>query len=111
MNYEKEESLIQYFHVFGSTGYILANREYHRKWDVKLKQGIFLRYSQNSRAYRVFYNRSETVMETINVVVNDSEPTAKRTNDEDDEVPKVTVVFLLLLWKHLKLILKLIVLT
>ena len=31
-------------------------------------------------------------METINVVVNDLEPIAKRTIDEDDEAPNVPVV-------------------
>ncbi|TYJ99674.1 gag-pol polyprotein [Cucumis melo var. makuwa] len=46
---------------------------------------------QNSRAYRLFNNRSETVIDTINVVVNDFEPIAKRTNDENDEAPKETV--------------------
>ncbi|KAA0035507.1 putative mitochondrial protein [Cucumis melo var. makuwa] len=32
------------------------------------------------------------VMETINVVVNDSEYTYKRTNDDDDLAPKVTMI-------------------
>ena len=58
--------------------------------DVKLEEGIFLGYSKNSRAYRVYNNRFGTVMETINVVVNDFELIAKQTNDEDDEAPKVT---------------------
>ncbi|KAA0048266.1 gag-pol polyprotein [Cucumis melo var. makuwa] len=83
---------VKYFHVFGSICNILANKEYHRKWDVKSEQGIFIGYSQNSRAYRVFNNRSKTVMEIINVVVNDLEPTAKRTIDEDHEAPNVPVV-------------------
>ncbi|KAA0060219.1 putative mitochondrial protein [Cucumis melo var. makuwa] len=47
---------------------------------------------ENSKAYKVFNNRSGTVMETINVVVNDSEYTNKRTVDEDDELPTVTIV-------------------
>ncbi|KAA0058522.1 uncharacterized protein E6C27_scaffold132G001190 [Cucumis melo var. makuwa] len=68
-----------------------ANREYHRKWDVKSEQGIFLEYSQNSRAYRVFNNKSGIVMEMINVVVNDFESTAKRINDEDDGTLKMPV--------------------
>ncbi|KAA0045318.1 gag-pol polyprotein [Cucumis melo var. makuwa] len=39
-----------------------------------------------------FLEGSGTVMETINVVVNDSELTAKRTNDEDVKAQKVTMV-------------------
>ena len=50
---------VKYFHVFGSTCYILVDREFHRKWDAKLEKGIFLGYSQNSRAYRVFNNRTQ----------------------------------------------------
>ncbi|KAA0047003.1 gag-pol polyprotein [Cucumis melo var. makuwa] len=76
----------------GTVVAVASRREYHRKWDVKSEQGIFLEYSQNSRAYRVFNNRSETVMKTINVMVNDLEPTAKWTIDEDDEVLNVPVV-------------------
>ncbi|KAA0041510.1 envelope-like protein [Cucumis melo var. makuwa] len=44
------------------------------------------------RAYRVFNNRTVSVMKLINVVVNDSKHTNKRTDDEDDEASKVTVV-------------------
>ncbi|KAL0537383.1 hypothetical protein IC582_026361 [Cucumis melo] len=84
---------IKYFHIFGSTCYILADREYHSKWDVKSDQGIFLGYSHNSRVYRVFNIKSGTVMETINVVVNDFEFNINQFNIEDDEThvtPEVT---------------------
>ena len=64
---------VKYFHVFGSTCYILTDREYHRKWDAKSDTGFFLGYSQNSHAYRVFNTRTKVVMETINIVVNDNE--------------------------------------
>ncbi|KAA0064117.1 gag-pol polyprotein [Cucumis melo var. makuwa] len=82
---------VKYFHVFGNTCYILADREYHRKWDVKLEQGIFLEYSHNSCAYRVFNIKSGIVMETINVVVNDFESTDNQINDEDDETVNIPV--------------------
>ncbi|TYK11265.1 uncharacterized protein E5676_scaffold227G001210 [Cucumis melo var. makuwa] len=65
--------------------FILADREYRQKWDVRSEQGIFLRYSQNSRAYRVYNNRSNNVMETINVVINDLDSDIKQMNDEEDE--------------------------
>ncbi|TYK07224.1 uncharacterized protein E5676_scaffold606G001160 [Cucumis melo var. makuwa] len=47
--------------------------------------------NENSRAYRVFNNKSGIVMEMINVVVNDFESTAKRINDEDDGTLKMPV--------------------
>ncbi|KAA0042421.1 gag-pol polyprotein [Cucumis melo var. makuwa] len=60
---------------------------------MKSDQGIFLGYSQNIRAYRVFNIKSGTVMETINVVVNDFESNVNQFNIEDDEThvtPEVT---------------------
>ncbi|KAL0541556.1 hypothetical protein IC582_021609 [Cucumis melo] len=88
--WKDRKSNVKYFHVFGSTCYILADREYHKKWDAKSEQGIFLGYSQNSRAYRVFNNRSGCVMETINVVINDLEPAIKQINDEEDETSNMS---------------------
>ncbi|TYK27585.1 putative mitochondrial protein [Cucumis melo var. makuwa] len=69
------------------------DREYHQKWDVKSDQGIFLGNSQYSRTYKVFNIKSGTVMETINVVVNDFESNVNQFNIEDDEThvtPDVT---------------------
>ncbi|KAA0035400.1 gag-pol polyprotein [Cucumis melo var. makuwa] len=74
-----------------------ADREYHQKWDMKSDQGIFLGYFQNSRAYRVFNIKLGTVMETINVVVNDFESNVNQFNIEDDEtsvIPDVTSTLL-----------------
>jgi hypothetical protein len=52
--------------------YILADREHRRKMDPKSDEGIFLGYSTNSRAYRVFNTRTKVVMESINVVIYDA---------------------------------------
>jgi transposase InsO family protein len=62
---------VKYFHVFGSKCYILSDRDYRRKMDPKSDEGSFLDYSTNSRAYRVFNLKTETVMESINVVIDD----------------------------------------
>ncbi|KAL4035346.1 hypothetical protein IC575_004030 [Cucumis melo] len=83
---------VKYFHVFGSTCYILADREYRQKWDARSEQGIFLGYSQNNWAYRVYNNRSDSVMETINVVINDLDSDIKQMNDEEDETPNMSEV-------------------
>ena len=42
------------------------------KFDTRSDEGIFLGYSTNNRAYRVFNIRKSTVMESINVVVDDA---------------------------------------
>jgi hypothetical protein len=64
---------VKYFKTFGSKCYILRDRENQGKFDTKSDEGIFLGYSTNSRAYRVFHKRTETMMESINVVVDDEE--------------------------------------
>ena len=42
------------------------------KFDAKSDEGIFLGYSTNSWAYKVFNKRTKTVMESINVEVDDA---------------------------------------
>ena len=61
---------VSYFHVFGSTCYILNDREHLDKFVSKSDIGVFLGYSNNSKAYRVYNMRTQTVMESINVVVD-----------------------------------------
>jgi hypothetical protein len=41
------------------------------KFDAKSDKGIFLGYSSTSRACKVFRKRTATVMESINVVIDD----------------------------------------
>ena len=62
---------VKYSHVFGSKCYILTDCEQRRKMDPKSDEGIFLGYSTNSRAFRVFNSRTKVMMESINVVVDD----------------------------------------
>ena len=45
---------MKYFRVFGSKCYILNDGENPGKFDAKSDEGIFLGYSTNSRAYRVY---------------------------------------------------------
>jgi len=40
--------------------------------DPKSDEGIVMGYSTNSRAYRVYNNRTQVVMEPINVVIDDA---------------------------------------
>ena len=63
---------VKYFRVFGSKCYILNDRENPGKFDAKSNEGIFLGYSTNNRAYRVYNKCTKTVMESINVVIDDT---------------------------------------
>ncbi|PRQ45332.1 putative RNA-directed DNA polymerase [Rosa chinensis] len=63
---------VSHLRVFGSPCYIYRDREYLAKFDAKSDKGVFLGYSLNSRAYRVYNKRTCSVMETINVSIDDS---------------------------------------
>ena len=87
---------MKYFRIFGSKCYILNDRENPGKFDAKSDEGIFLGYSTNSRAYRVYNKRTKTVMEPINVVIdntifekgidNDGEGQILKKNEDDDNM-------------------------
>ncbi|TYK21888.1 hypothetical protein E5676_scaffold494G00240 [Cucumis melo var. makuwa] len=76
---------VKYFHIFDSTCFILSDRNHHRKWDSKSDRGIFLGYSTNSRAYRVYNQRTKTVMESVNVIISDLGKEPNRNLDDEDE--------------------------
>ena len=71
MTFGEVRNIICHFHVFGCTCYILNDREQLGKFQAKSDKSVFLGYSINSRAYRVFNLRTKTIMESINVVVDD----------------------------------------
>jgi hypothetical protein len=78
---------VKYFRTFGSTCYILRDRENLGKFDPKSDEGIFLGYSSTSRAYRVFNKRTETLMESINVVIDDEEIDRPNSGEENQLTP------------------------
>ena len=61
---------VKYFRIFGSTCFILKDRENVGKFDSRNDEGIFLRYSSTSKAYQVYNKRTKKVMETVNVVID-----------------------------------------
>ncbi|KAK0591893.1 hypothetical protein LWI29_009888 [Acer saccharum] len=73
---------VSYFHTFGSKCYILNDRDQLGKFDAKSDEGIFIGYALNSRAYRVFNLKTRTVMESSNVIIDD---TRLKSNDHEEE--------------------------
>ena len=63
---------MKYFRIFGSTCFILKDRENVGKFDSWSDEGIFLGYSSTSKAYQVYNKRTMKVMETVNVVIDES---------------------------------------
>jgi hypothetical protein len=85
---------VKFFKISGSKCYILRDRENLGKFDTKSDEGIFLGYSTNSRAYRVFKKRTETMMESINVVVDDDEvqrPISREEKQLDSTEPSAAL--------------------
>lgn len=75
---------LKYFHIFGCTCYVLKDMEQKKKLDDKGEEAIFLEYSNNSRAYRVFLKESQTIIESIIVRFNDDQSGTPNMDDEDD---------------------------
>ena len=77
---------VKYFKIFGSTCFILKDRENVRKFDSRSDEGIFLGYFSTSKAYRVYNKRTVKVMETVNVVI--VEPLDSGSKKFCEELPK-----------------------
>ena len=70
MSYRKgKKSDLGYFHIFGSLCFILNNREHLGKFDSKSDEGVFLGYFNNSRAFCVYNMRTQSIIESANVVM------------------------------------------
>ncbi|XP_068305087.1 uncharacterized protein [Pyrus communis] len=76
--------MVMYFKVFGSVCYILCDLEHLAKFDTKSDEGIFLGYFNTSQAYRVFNMRTETIMESINVKIDDTDFPPSLAIENDD---------------------------
>ena len=75
-----------YFHIFGCICYILNNREQLGKFQPKSDKGVFLGYSLNSRAYRVYNLRTKTIMESINVVIDDFNDVSSESSEDEIDI-------------------------
>jgi hypothetical protein len=83
---------VAHFHIFGSKCYILNDMNPRGKFDEKSDEGIFLGYSPNSKAYRVFNKRTNRIQESINVVVDDHIEARKEDDTEDVTTPAETLL-------------------
>nr|GFA49397.1 Gag-Pol polyprotein [Tanacetum cinerariifolium] len=58
---------VKFFYIFGSICYIVRDNENLDKMKVKGDECIFVGYSTQSRAYKVFNKRTRVIMESIHV--------------------------------------------
>nr|GFC25861.1 hypothetical protein [Tanacetum cinerariifolium] len=78
---------VKFFHIFGSTCYIVRDGENLDKMKEKGDECIFVGYSTQSRAYRVFNKRTRVIMESIHVNF-DELPQMASDHNSSDPVPK-----------------------
>ncbi|XP_070664560.1 uncharacterized protein [Malus domestica] len=84
MSIQREKPMVKYFKVFGNVCYILRDWEHLAKFDTKSDEEIFLGYSNISRAYKVYNLRTKTIMEFINVKIDDTYVPPSLANENDD---------------------------
>nr|GEZ27818.1 hypothetical protein [Tanacetum cinerariifolium] len=78
---------LKFFHIFGSLCYIVRDGENLDKMKEKGDACIFVGYSTQSRAYRVFDKRTRVIVETINVNF-DELPQMASDHVSSDPVPE-----------------------
>ena len=74
---------VKYFRIFGSNYFILKDRENVGKFDSRSDEGIFLGNSSTSKAYRVYNKKTMKVIETVNVVINESSGSSSEKGIEE----------------------------
>nr|GFB07674.1 retrovirus-related Pol polyprotein from transposon TNT 1-94 [Tanacetum cinerariifolium] len=74
---------VKFFHIFGSVCYIVRDGENLDKMKEKGNECIFVGYSNQSRAYRVFNKRTRVIMESIHVNFDEMPQMASDQNSSD----------------------------
>ena len=83
---------MKYFRVFGCKCCILNDWENLGKFNARSDEGIFLGYSTTSQAYKVYNKRTKTVMESINVEIDDDITKVEMVDDEERPSSKEPIV-------------------
>ncbi|KAH9754083.1 hypothetical protein KPL71_015319 [Citrus sinensis] len=79
---------IGYFKVFGCKCFVLNTKDNLGKFDPKSDVGIFLGYSNSSKAYRVYNKRTLVVEESMHVTFDESNPFSMEKVVVDDNAEK-----------------------
>ncbi|KAH9705357.1 Integrase catalytic domain-containing protein [Citrus sinensis] len=83
---------IGYFKVFGCKCFILNTKDNLGKFDPKSNVGVFLGYSNLSKAYRVYNKNTVVVEESMHVTFDESNPSSTEKvvvdNDVDEDLQK-----------------------
>ncbi|GJZ34734.1 retrovirus-related pol polyprotein from transposon TNT 1-94, partial [Tanacetum coccineum] len=78
--------ILDYFRVFRSKCFILNTKDYLTKFDPKSYEGVFLGYSQTSKAYIILNKHTREVEESLNGTFNKTPPPSKTSPLVDDDL-------------------------
>ncbi|GKE49807.1 retrovirus-related pol polyprotein from transposon TNT 1-94 [Tanacetum coccineum] len=79
------KSSLEYFRVFACKVFILNTKVHLTKFDPKLYEGVFLGYSQTSKAYIVLNKETMRSEESLNVIFDKSLPEPKSSPSVEDD--------------------------
>nr|GFA37073.1 retrovirus-related Pol polyprotein from transposon TNT 1-94 [Tanacetum cinerariifolium] len=83
---------LEYFRVFGCKVFTLNTKVHLTKFYIKSYEGVFLRYSQTSKAYIVLNKDTIRIEESFNVTFDESFPEPKSSPSvEDDRIIELVV--------------------
>ncbi|GJU97309.1 retrovirus-related pol polyprotein from transposon TNT 1-94 [Tanacetum coccineum] len=88
------KSTLDYSRMFGSKCFILNTKDYLTKFDPKSYEGVFLGYSQNSKAYIILNKQTRKFEESLNVTFDETPPPSKISplmDDDSDEEEAIMV--------------------
>ncbi|GJW72620.1 retrovirus-related pol polyprotein from transposon TNT 1-94 [Tanacetum coccineum] len=77
---------LDYFRVFRSKCFILNTKDYLTKFEPKSYEGVFLGYSQNSKAYIILNKHTRKIEESLNVTFDETPPPSKTSPLVDDDL-------------------------
>ena len=84
--YKERKPNISHLSVFGCQCFVLNNgKESLGKFDAKVVEAIFLGYSFQSKAYRVFNRRTLCVEESVHVVCDETNSIVQEHSLEDED--------------------------
>ncbi|GJZ90614.1 retrovirus-related pol polyprotein from transposon TNT 1-94 [Tanacetum coccineum] len=84
--------VLDYFRVFGSKCFILNTKDYLTKFDPKSYEGVFLGYSQNSKAYIILNKHTRKIEESLNVTFDETPPPSKTSPLVDDDLDEEATI-------------------
>ncbi|GJW06539.1 retrovirus-related pol polyprotein from transposon TNT 1-94 [Tanacetum coccineum] len=72
-------------------GFILNTKDYLTKFDPKSYEGVFLGYSQNSKAYIILNKHTRKIEESLNVTFDETPPPSKTSPLVDDDLDEEAI--------------------